>query len=211
MLVGLAIEVHRDAPLQRERHRGRRARGQRIEHALAEEGSLLEDGDGPTLEHAGGAVGEAPDAERMAVRVGHAAVWREQVEGLARHLPREQHHHRRTAVRDGDRQRQVVARDAALDVDGREGQEVSWRRDRGRRRRRRRWRGCGGWGRRAVVAAPAIARVEDDGEDDRDDAPLGLSGTRGCRKLERRIARRTCREGRFRRHWSWRPSRPGRS
>ena len=81
-------------------------------------------------------VGEARHAERVARRVGDAAVGREEKQRLAGDAPRQEHHHRRAPVGDRDGQRQVVARRAALDRDRRERAKVARGRDErpGRRR-----------------------------------------------------------------------------
>src|SRR4051812_13180639 len=58
----LPLALDRQAALQRERHRRRCLRRQGIQHALPEEGALLEDRNWSALEQAVRGIGEARDA-----------------------------------------------------------------------------------------------------------------------------------------------------
>ena len=93
-----------------------------------EKRARLEDGDRTALEQAAGLVGEARHAKRVRLRVGHAAVGREEEDRLAGHAFREEHDHRRALVGDGgDGLRKIVARRARLDGDRRERAQVARR------------------------------------------------------------------------------------
>jgi hypothetical protein len=123
--------LHREPSLQREGDRGGGRVGQRLEQPLAQVSPSFEDGDGAALQQGSGAVLEAGDVEGVRAGVGHPGVGGEEVHLRPGDLPRDEHHHGGAAVGDGDPLREVVAGDAALHREGREGAHVA-RRRRGR-------------------------------------------------------------------------------